>query len=223
MRDAMLKGSESGPVVVPGKPEESPLITAIRYGGEVQMPPKGKLKDAEIAALTDWVKQGAPWPEARPGISPRKVTSTDSTAGVAAPMVALSSEGRTLWSLQPVQNPAPPPVQNKDWPASPIDRFVLAKLEQNGLGPAPVADKRILIRRATFDLIGLPPTPEEIDAFVRDDAPTPSPMLSTGCWPRPTLASDGVDTGSTWRATVKTRPTRSSPGFTLADTVIATG
>jgi len=170
-RDAMLRGGETGPVVVPGKPEESPLIEAIRYGGEVQMPPKGKLKDEEIAALTEWVKQGAPWPEARPVASARSAPTTDSTAGGATHSVALSAQGRTLWSLQPVQNPAPPLVRDDAWAGSPIDRFILAKLEQNGLAPAPAADKRTLIRRATFDLIGLPPTPDEIDAFVRDNAP----------------------------------------------------
>jgi len=170
-RDAMLRGGETGPVVVPGKPEESPLIEAIRYGGEVQMPPKGKLKDEEIAALTEWVKQGAPWPEARPVVRARTIPTADSTTGGVTHTVAVSAQGRTLWSLQPVQNPAPPLVQDDTWPGSPIDRFILAKLEQNGLAPAPAADKPALIRRATFDLVGLPPTPEEIDAFIRDDAP----------------------------------------------------
>jgi len=170
-RDAMLRGGEMGPVVVLGKPEESPLIEAIRYGGEVQMPPKGKLKDEEIAALTEWVKQGARWPAVRPGVGVRTVTSTDSTAGTTS-TVAMSAQGRMLWSLQPVRNPAPPPVRDDTWPGSPIDRFILAKLEQNGLAPAPAADKPALIRRATFDLIGLPPTPAEIDAFLRDNSPT---------------------------------------------------
>jgi hypothetical protein len=171
-RDAMLRGAESGPVVVPGKPEESPLVEAIRYQGEVRMPPKGKLGEDEIAALTDWVKRGAPWLQARPGVSPQTVKSADSSAGTAGSTIALTPDGQTLWSLRPVQSPKPPQVQNDTWPASPIDRFILAKLEHNGLAPAPVADKRSLIRRATFDLIGLPPTPDQIDSFIRDDAPS---------------------------------------------------
>ena len=172
-RGAMLKGGETGAVVVPGKPNESPLIEAIRYEGDVQMPPKGKLKNEEIAALTNWVKRGAPWPEARPGLSTRtapKPTATKSISEATHP-VALSAKDRAFWSFQPVQNPAPPPVKDKGWARSSIDRFILAKLEENGLSPALSADKPTLIRRAFFDLIGLPPTPEEVDAFLADDAP----------------------------------------------------
>jgi hypothetical protein len=168
----MLKGAETGPVVVPGKPDESPLIKAIRYGGDVQMPPKGKLKDEEIAALTEWVKQGAPWPEPRPGTQTQIVAIADATARAAAGTLSAAVAGQGLWSLQPVRNSVPRPVRNEVWPSSPIDRFILAKLEQHGLAPAPAADKATLIRRASFDLIGLPPTPEEIDAFIRDDSPT---------------------------------------------------
>jgi mono/diheme cytochrome c family protein/cytochrome c553 len=176
-RGAMLKGGETGAVVVPGKPDASPLIEAIRYEGDVQMPPKGKLKDQEIAALTDWVKRGAPWPDARPILSARTVpvpkpAATQSISEATHP-VALSAKDRAFWSFQPVQNPLPPPVKDKDkaWARSPIDRFILAKLDENGLSPAPAVAKPTLIRRASFDLIGLPPTPEEVDAFVADDAP----------------------------------------------------
>src|SRR5262249_27731252 len=88
-----------------------------------------------------------------------------------SPTITVSNEGRALWSLQPVRNSAPPPVAGHTSVISQIDRFILAKLEQNGLRPAAAADKRTLIRRATFDLIGLPPTPEEIAAFVRDESP----------------------------------------------------
>jgi mono/diheme cytochrome c family protein/cytochrome c553 len=168
-RAAMLRGGETGPVVVPGKPEESPLIEAIRYAGDVQMPPKGKLKDEEIAALTEWVKLGAHWPESRPGINPRSVATTAATADTATH--SLTAKDRSFWSFQPARNPPPPLVQDGAWPVSPIDRFILARLEQDGLAPAPPADKATLIRRASFDLIGLPPAPEEIDAFIRDTAP----------------------------------------------------
>jgi cytochrome c553 len=164
-RAAMLMGSDTGPVVIPGKPEESALIAAIRYGGEVQMPPKGKLKDEEIAALTEWVKRGAPWPDARPAVAARPASAARSDAA------AVTVKDRSFWSFQPVRNPAPPAVRDAAWPASPIDRFILAKLEEKGLAPAPPAPRATLIRRAYFDLIGLPPTPAEIDAFLRDDSP----------------------------------------------------
>jgi mono/diheme cytochrome c family protein len=167
-RDAMFRGSDSGPVVIPGKPEESSLIKAIGYGGDVQMPPSGKLKDAEIAALTDWVKQGAHWPDVRPGAASPAIASTNSISHVSTAALDVLKNGQKLWSLQPVKLPALPAVHNGVWCTSPIDRFVLAKLEQIGLAPSPAANKRILIRRATFDLIGLPPTPEEIDAFLQD-------------------------------------------------------
>jgi cytochrome c553 len=168
-RDVMLKGSETGPVVVPGKPDLSPLIEAIRYEGDVQMPPKGKLKDHEIAALTEWVKRGAIWPEPRRGLSALAVAS--STTGASPVAASARARARSFWSFQPVADPVPPAVANDAWPSSPIDRFILAKLEQNGLSPAPPADRPTLIRRASFDLIGLPPTVEDIDTVVRDQAP----------------------------------------------------
>ena len=171
VRAAMLKGGDTGPAVVPGKPEESPLIEAIRYEGDVRMPPKKRLKAEEIAALTDWVKGGAFWPEPRPGLGPRAVTNLPAITTGATQSGLVSAEQRSFWSFRPVTNPAPPPVRDGAWPRAPIDRFILAKLEENGLAPAPPADKATLIRRAFFDLIGLPPTPEEIDSFLEDDRP----------------------------------------------------
>ena len=113
-RDAMLKGGETGPAVVPGKPDESPLIEAIRYEGDVQMPPKGKLKDEEIAALTDWVKRGAPWPEPRPASVPDRSQTVASTSIRERPTPpVVSAQDRAFWSFQPVRNPAPPPVKDK--------------------------------------------------------------------------------------------------------------
>ena len=170
VRAAMLKGGETGPAVVPGKPDESPLIEAIRYDGAVQMPPKKKLKADEIAALSDWVKAGAVWPEPRPVIGSRSAAKGPSAAK-SAPVETLSAAARSFWSFQPVSDQRPPAVKNSQWPRSPIDRFVLARLEENGLVPAPRADKPTLIRRAYFDLIGLPPTPAEIDAFCADERP----------------------------------------------------
>jgi mono/diheme cytochrome c family protein len=171
VRAAMLKGGDTGPAVVPGKPDDSPLIEAIRYEGEVQMPPKKKLKAEEIAALTDWVKRGAFWPEPRPGLGSRSVANVPSISTGATHTAGVSAQDKSFWSFQPVSNPAPPPVKDSAWPCAPIDRFILVKLEDNGLAPAPRADKATLLRRAYFDLIGLPPTPEEIDAFLKDDAP----------------------------------------------------
>jgi mono/diheme cytochrome c family protein len=172
-RGAMLKGGETGPVVIPGKPEDSPLIEAIRYEGDVQMPPKGKLKDGDIAVLTEWVKRGAPWPDVRRGMAPQRssLRSTSVAALTTAHAEGAFGQDRSLWSLQPVRNPAPPRVSDVAWPRSVIDCFILARLEENGLAPAPRADRATLIRRATYDLTGLPPTAVEIEAFLRDDGP----------------------------------------------------
>jgi cytochrome c553 len=152
-RAELLKGGDDGPVVQPGDPDGSALIHAIRQDGPTKMPPKGKLPPAAIAALTEWVKMGAPWP---PAPAPR----TDAS-------VATS----THWAFQPVKSPPPPIVRDTPWPLTPIDRFILARLEQNGLTPSPPADRRTLIRRVTFDLLGLPPTPDEVAAFEADTSP----------------------------------------------------
>ncbi len=176
-RASMLKGGDGGPAVVPGKPERSALVEAIRYDSEVQMPPKGKLKDAEIAALTEWVKRGAPWPSPRPGLaSSTKATADRSPAAAPGkPAASIASaaleQARSFWSFRPVGDPEPPPVRDAARTASPIDRFILARLEAAGLAPSPTADKVALIRRVTFDMVGLPPTPDEVAAFVRDNSP----------------------------------------------------
>jgi mono/diheme cytochrome c family protein len=159
-RDGMLKGGDSGPAVVPGKPDDSPLIRAVHYRGETKMPPKGKLKDAEIEILTLWVKRGAPWPSAAVvgGDAGVRATTNDK----------ITAADRDFWSFRPVTEPPLPPVKQAAWPVRPLDRFVLAKLEQQGLTPGRDADRRALIRRVTFDLTGLPPTPEEVEAFLAD-------------------------------------------------------
>jgi mono/diheme cytochrome c family protein len=167
-REAMLRGGEAGRVVVPGKPEESPLIEAIGYKGDVQMPPKGKLKDEDVAALSEWVKRGAVWPDAHTVVQASRLPDAATQAGRLHHNDADHSQA--LWSLQPLRNAAPPAVRDQHWPQSPIDRFILAELEKNGLKPAPRADKATLIRRASFDLTGLPPSPDEIDAFLMDDS-----------------------------------------------------
>ncbi len=161
---AIDAGGESGPVVLPGKPAESRLITAVGYAGDLKMPPKKKLSDAEIADLTEWVRAGADWPGAAP---PRLSPTPRPAAG--GPL--FTAEKKSFWAFQPPRDPVPPTVKMTGWPTSPIDRFILSALEKNGLAPAPPADRRTLLRRATFDLTGLPPTPEEVEAFLADQSP----------------------------------------------------
>jgi hypothetical protein len=156
-RAALLKGSDNGAVLVPGEANKSALIRVIRYDGEVQMPPKGKLPDKVIADLTEWVKLGAPWPD--------EVAKTDGQTKTVAEV------RHSHWSFQPVRKPALPAVKNAGQVKTPIDAFVLARLEVKGVTPAPAADRRTLIRRVTLDLHGLPPTPEEVAAFESDRLP----------------------------------------------------
>ena len=159
--EAVRKGGKSGPPIVPGKPDESLLIQAVRQTHDrIKMPPGGRLKDDEIAALTEWVKAGAVWPASAPG-APK-------TAGAE---YVITPEQRAFWSFQRVRKPAVPTVADPAATRNAIDHFVLAKLEAQGLKPARPAEKRVLIRRATLDLTGLPPAPEEVDAFLADRSP----------------------------------------------------
>ena len=155
-RDSVLKGGDTGPAIVPGDPEHSLLVKAVRYTDpDLQMPPKGnKLPDNVIADLTVWIKMGAP--------DPRDATAAQK---------AWADSGKTHWAWQPLKKPGVPEVKDSTWAKTHIDNFVLAKLEEKDLKPNPPADKRTLIRRATFDLIGLPPTTEEVDAFLKDESP----------------------------------------------------
>ena len=159
-RDGVFKGGDTGPAIVSGKPDQSLLIEAIEYDNvDLEMPPRGKLSDQQITDFTEWVKRGAPWPkEAAVGPGARE-------------QFDLAKRKAEHWAWQPVQAGAPPKVKQAAWPASPIDQFILAKLEAAGLKPAGPADKRALIRRAYFDLIGLPPTPAQVEAFVADNSP----------------------------------------------------
>jgi mono/diheme cytochrome c family protein len=156
-RAAILKGTDDGPIVVPGKPEVSEFIKSIKHIGDSKMPEKAdKLPDAQIAALEQWVKMGMPWPD------------NDGPAKPAASMEV----AKTHWSLQPIKNPAPPAVKDpRHWAQAPIDQFILAKLEEKNITPSVRAAKRTLLRRATFDLTGLPPTPAEMEAFEKDNSP----------------------------------------------------
>jgi hypothetical protein len=153
-REAMLKGNESGPAIVPGHPNKSLLIQAVRHTGDIKMPEKGKLPDEAIANLTEWVKVGAPWP------------------GSAVSAKGANDEAwKKHWAFQPVGSPALPFTQHQDRVQTPVDAFILHELEKRGLMLAAPADRRTLLRRATFDLIGLPPTPEEVEAFEADKSP----------------------------------------------------
>ncbi|MCI0537521.1 MAG: PSD1 and planctomycete cytochrome C domain-containing protein, partial [Verrucomicrobiales bacterium] len=158
-RPLALKGGDTRPAVVPGDPEKSLLIEAIGYANvDLQMPPKGKLSPAQIADFTTWVTMGAPWPEAT---GPNQgVSSTEA--------FNLPKRRAEHWSWQPISAPALPAIKNQRWPAQPVDHFILAKLESAHLSPAVPADKRTLVRRLYFDLIGLPPSPETVESFVRD-------------------------------------------------------
>jgi mono/diheme cytochrome c family protein len=160
---AVRRGGDGGPIIVPGKPDQSRLIEAVGYVGKLQMPPDKKLPDADIAALSEWVSQGARWPvEAAP------VSDSEPRLG---DMAAIMAAAKDHWAFQPVGTFSPPAVKNVRWPRSPIDPFVLATLESRGLSANGPADRSVLIRRATYDLIGLPPTYEEVRAFVADDSP----------------------------------------------------
>jgi mono/diheme cytochrome c family protein len=152
-RQAILKGNDDGPVLKAGDPANSRLIQAIRQDGLVKkMPPKGKLAPEKIAALEAWVKAGAPWPD------DRLVRPTAADAW------------KRHWAFQPVRKPAVPEVKDPAWARLPIDRFILSGLEAKGLSPSPLADRRTLVRRAYFDLVGLPPTPEEMDRALADSS-----------------------------------------------------
>jgi mono/diheme cytochrome c family protein len=158
-REGLLEGGESGPAVDLDAPEDSILIAAINYES-YEMPPNSKLPDEDIAILTAWVKAGAAIPEdaelERPEVS------------YANPATLVTAETKNYWAFRPVANPAAPDVKRKAWVANPIDQFILQKLEAKGLSPASAADKQKLIRRASYDLTGLPPSIADIEAFVDD-------------------------------------------------------
>jgi len=150
-REPMMKGGGRGASVVAGKAAESLLMKVVLHeAGPLKMPPGPKLKDAEIAVLAQWIQMGAPW---------------------GATAVVSQAKQEKYWAFVPPVRPAAPAVKDKAWVRSPIDAFVLAELEKKGLAPAKAADKRTLIRRATYDLIGLPPSPAEVKAFLDDSSP----------------------------------------------------
>jgi mono/diheme cytochrome c family protein/chaperone required for assembly of F1-ATPase len=150
---AMLRGGDQGPAIVPGNPEASLLIAAVRYSDDLQMPPKGKLSREQIATLTEWVKRGAPGP------------ADSASSGGESKKFDLTERAKH-WCFQAVQDVPPPEVHATAWPRGAIDRFVLAKLEAANVNPAPEAEVPSLVRRLYFDIVGLPPRPEEVEAVV---------------------------------------------------------
>jgi mono/diheme cytochrome c family protein len=158
--EGFAHGGQSGPLVSRDKPAESRLLAVVRYDEKLKMPPTGKLKAEEIAALTEWVERGAWWPGAPPAIAVRQPTGKNFT-----------EEEKRWWAFQPVGDPAPPRVRDEKWIATPVDRFVLAGLEAKGLRPAAPADKATLLRRVSYDLTGLPPSEREIREFLADESP----------------------------------------------------
>lgn len=155
-REAVIRGGESGKVVILGKPGESPLIKGLKYDG-LEMPPKGKLPDSVIQDFETWIQMGLPDP--RKGDSPPEIRTIN------------LEEGRKHWAFQPVTDPPVPVVKDETWLSDPVDRFVLSKLEHNSLRPTSDADAYTWLRRVTFDLTGLPPTVGDIDQFVCDASP----------------------------------------------------
>lgn len=160
-REHLLRGGDSGQVIVPGDPANSLIVKAVKRDGELSMPPDHPLNQTQINRLEHWIETGASWPEVEIGDA---------------------SSADPHWSFQRIVKPEIPPVPpsdavGSDWVQSPIDAFVLRTLLANGLLPSPKADRRVLIRRASFDLTGLPPTAEEVDAFVNDPSPDAWPRL----------------------------------------------
>ena len=157
----IVAGGKSGPVLVPRRPDESRMIQAVRYTSPVKMPPEKRLPDDEIALLVKWVRAGAVLPDAR--VRPRPARSGNG--------LTLTAADRNWWAFQPVRKPVPPEVEHVGRVRTAVDRFVLRKLETQGLSLSPPADRRTLIRRLTFDLLGLPPPPQDVQAFIKDPRP----------------------------------------------------
>ncbi|MGI9455994.1 MAG: DUF1553 domain-containing protein, partial [Aeoliella sp.] len=158
-RASIVAGGDTGMAIVVGDPKTSLLIDAIQYGDLYQMPPKSKLPDEDIQTLVEWVKRGAPWP------------AGDNPDDHAVEVFDLEARKAAHWSWRSLDTPIIPTVENREWPADPLDNYILARLEAAGLQPAPPTDARALVRRAYFDLIGLPPPPKVVQEFAANPTP----------------------------------------------------
>jgi hypothetical protein len=167
-RAGLLHPGENGPAMIPGKSADSRLLKLVRHEEDPHMPSKKpKLSDEQIAFIARWIDAGAPYD--KPLIEKSAVAKGHST---------VTEEDRKFWSFTPLSNaPIPKPADASKWARTPVDRFILGKLQEKGIAPNPIADKRKLIRRATLDLTGLPPTPEEVDAFLHDASPDAYPKV----------------------------------------------
>ncbi len=162
-RETTLKGGDSGSPLMPGNPDASLLVKAVRYNNQdLQMPPKGPILPSEIAILEEWIASGAH--------DPRTMTNTEGQP-MASPKGMSIEAGRQFWSLLPIANPKLPSNKSSEWAKTPIDQFILDRLERENLQPAPTADRASLIRRVTLDMTGIPPTPDEIEAFTKCESP----------------------------------------------------
>ncbi len=158
--ELVLQGGNRGPAIVPGYPDLSLLIEAVSYEDvDLRMPPKGKLSDGQIADLVRWIEMDAALPS--------EAASAEGAGSEKEPAMDLEA-GRRFWVFQPVTDPLPPRIKDSEWPRNEVDRFILAELEKSGLSPAAPADRATLLRRVTFDLTGLPPSPEEVRTFLSD-------------------------------------------------------
>ena len=180
-RALAIRGGESGAAIVPGKPEESLLLAAVRWKG-LEMPPERKLSDEQVADLARWIESGAPWPETE------NSDPSDLESGNVASGYDWAKWRKEHWAFQPISNPQPPAVRDSSWAKTPVDQFILQGLESNGLQPAKPADPRILIRRMYFDLIGLPPAHETVLAFEQAYSVNPASAVSVS-EPAPRLVS----------------------------------
>src|SRR5437867_4858149 len=181
-REGLLKGGETGPAIVPGEPEKSLLIKAVRHTDEdLQMPPKKTLPVEQINILVEWIKIGAPYSTAMGLLSPALSSrggegedSSDTQNAVTATRrkgKKITDEDRKWWAFQSVRGVEIPKVNDGGWARNAIDKFIFERLQATGLSPAPEADKRSLVRRAYFDVLGLPPSAEEVARFVADNSP----------------------------------------------------
>ena len=192
-RRNLLKGGTHGPAVVPGKPRKSLLIAAVRHSGKLKMPKgKPKLDDASIRLLEKWIAMGAPWPAAQTTGAPAIRTEFE-----------IYDSDRRHWAFRPVARPKLPTVSQQKWPRDDLDRFVLARLEAAKLAPAPRASRRTLMRRLSFDLTGLPPTPADLKKYLN-----PGSKLDLSDYVDQLLASKefGVHWGRHWLDQVRYRP-----------------
>ncbi|HEX7281611.1 MAG TPA: DUF1549 domain-containing protein, partial [Vicinamibacterales bacterium] len=161
-REALLRGGETGPAIVPGDPDKSALLKAVQHADGFPRMPRGraKLPAQDIDALAEWIRAGAVWPS----------DAATPTLAVSHERV-ITDEQRAYWAFRPLAKPAPPAVSRTTWPRTDIDRFILARLEKEGLAPVGEADKLTLLRRATFDLTGLPPSVADVESFLKDESP----------------------------------------------------